>query len=1158
MPVLTGLCRLLLFLVVAVPEVYAQEPLSNKRERILPLAGDTLILDTLSIFPGSLALSTLAGDTIDSAAFQLHWQEGLIIWNQIPESDTVTAHYRVYPLNFAKPHFTKDMSLINRRYDPNFKPYTYRPKLEAETVFGGDGLNKSGSISRGVSFGNNQDLVLNSNLDLQISGKLSEDVEITAALSDQNIPIQPEGNTAQIQDFDRVYIKLKTKQEQVIIGDYDFINDPDNYFMRFAKKSQGISFDLKREPQDSAILTTDADLAISRGKYARNVFEGIEGNQGPYRLRGNDGEQFVIIVAGTEQVFLNGIALQRGEQNDYVIDYNSAEIRFTPNRPIKAFSRIVVEFQYADRNYVRSIVHGGANYATKKWNFNASFYSEQDHKNQPVFIDLSDSDKVVLREAGDNLMDAFVSSADSVGYSDEFIQYKKIDTLGYQDVFVFSQNPENAHFVLSFSEVGANRGNYILTTDVTNGKVFRWVQPQDGIPQGNYEPVVRLIAPVKQQLATFSTRFMPSEGTEAGIELAISQNDQNTFSPFGDQNNGGIGSKAFAQKLQRFGNWGLTARAEYEYVSQDFSFVERYRDVEFERTWNRQRGQNTDAEPEVPEHLGSLSLVANLKDSLILRYRAAAFIRGDQFFGNDHILGGNVNWKKFDVATEHKLTLVDQGLPATPQENRFLVQRLEVKRPVSRIVLGARGEREVSIYQSLDSEILDTTSFRYNEWEAFMQSHDTAQNSFRMGYTQRRDYFPVLQSFVQGTRSHNINFLMAFEKNPNRQLRLNLNMRQIDILNDTLTTLEPEQSVLSRIEYNIAFFKGFVTTSSYYQIETGQEMKKEFYYKKVDKGQGEYIWEDYNNDRQEQLNEFRVANFQDQAEYIRFTLPTNDYIRSFHNEFNQSIRIEPAAKWKLKKGIRGKVALFSNQANLLIDRKTLDEQNLQQFNPLYLQVSDTSLISIRSQIRNTLYYNRSGRKLAADLTGLSNKGKTLLINGFDTRTLNQLILNVRYNISRKITWQPKLSQDLRSFESDFAPEGQYKIEGQNVESKFTLQPSGAFRESLTYRYSDQENLLGPEQFIRHEVENEVTWNVVTKSSLNVRISYIRINFNGIPNSQVGAEMLQGLLPGNNATWNVLYNRRLGESLDMSLNYEGRKSEDSKTVHTGRMSVRWLF
>ncbi|HSP88647.1 MAG TPA: hypothetical protein VLN45_10970, partial [Ignavibacteriaceae bacterium] len=63
-----------------------------------------------------------------------------------------------------------------------------------ESIFG-PGIEKSGTIVRGFTVGTTKDFSLNSGLRLQLSGRLSDDIEIVAALTDENTPIQPEGNT---------------------------------------------------------------------------------------------------------------------------------------------------------------------------------------------------------------------------------------------------------------------------------------------------------------------------------------------------------------------------------------------------------------------------------------------------------------------------------------------------------------------------------------------------------------------------------------------------------------------------------------------------------------------------------------------------------------------------------------------------------------------------------------------------------------------------------------------------------------------------------------------------------------------------------------------------------------------------------------------------
>jgi hypothetical protein len=177
-------------------------------------------------------------------------------------------------------------------------------------------------------------------------------------LTDENTPIQPEGTTQRLTDLDRVYIQLDTRQGQARLGDVD-LNFSGTAFAPFDRKLQGAAV---RAELPAALDGTFAGGsvtmagAVTRGLFRSQDITPIEGVQGPYRLTGQQGEELIIIVAGSERVYLDGILMTRGEANDYVIDYSTGEVTFTPRRLITAERRLTVDFEYSTGAFTRTLL----------------------------------------------------------------------------------------------------------------------------------------------------------------------------------------------------------------------------------------------------------------------------------------------------------------------------------------------------------------------------------------------------------------------------------------------------------------------------------------------------------------------------------------------------------------------------------------------------------------------------------------------------------------------------------------------------------------------------------------------------------------------------------------------------------------------------------
>ena len=96
--------------------------------------------------------------------------------------------------------------------------------------------------------------------------------------------------------------------------------------------------------------------STSKGKFRSQFIPIREGVQGPYRLEGDTSERFIIVLPGTERVYIDGQLQERGFDADYIIDYTTAEITFTPSRLVGSDSRVRVEFEYTTNQYTRSLL----------------------------------------------------------------------------------------------------------------------------------------------------------------------------------------------------------------------------------------------------------------------------------------------------------------------------------------------------------------------------------------------------------------------------------------------------------------------------------------------------------------------------------------------------------------------------------------------------------------------------------------------------------------------------------------------------------------------------------------------------------------------------------------------------------------------------------
>jgi hypothetical protein len=219
--------------------VWSQQGLLRKT--VLVATDAPVVLDSLSVFWTSLKVykknQLVRNYEIDTAS-------NALIFPKQYHGDTLEVWFRVFSMRLHGQFYNKDSLKFFNRNTEIENPFLITADLKREDLFGSSALEKSGSISRGINVGNAQDLSVNSTMNIQLSGEISDNLKILATLTDDNIPIQPDGTTNKLREFDQLFIQLYNDDFKVIAGDF-WARTPKGYFMTYNKRAQGLTASYK-------------------------------------------------------------------------------------------------------------------------------------------------------------------------------------------------------------------------------------------------------------------------------------------------------------------------------------------------------------------------------------------------------------------------------------------------------------------------------------------------------------------------------------------------------------------------------------------------------------------------------------------------------------------------------------------------------------------------------------------------------------------------------------------------------------------------------------------------------------------------------------------------------------------------------------------------
>jgi hypothetical protein len=1223
-------------------------PPSTRRCRYLRLAPgrDTTtfaLSDTLTIVPASVTADGLA------VRYDPRYDRYQLVRPAPRDSsgaarpDSVLLCYRVLPVQLGLARYRRPRRLMDSLDFRDRPMMRYEDFGQKEQILNTPGISKTGNLSRGISFGNTQNVFVNSALNLQLEGQLTDKIRLTAAISDQNVPFQPEGNTQTLQQFDKIYITLTGPQWNLTAGDVVLRNKPD-YFLRYYKNIQGAAVEanlgapgpqplqagttnnsVSNAPPSSFTTYTNgvtnnsaappgtatAPLAspttavppgqplpgappvpsgsgsvtildklgqvrsstlvaggVAKGKFASIDLAPLDNVQGPYRLTGPNGEQFIIVLAGSERVYLDGRLQTRGFDYDYVIDYNLAEITFSPRHLITSNSRLKVDFEYSDLNYARSLYTLSHYQQLGKLNLRGNFYQESDNPDNAANLTLSIQDQQLLRRAG-NVSLVQAPGADSVAFNRTLVQYYRVartDPGTGQQVYAFEYATDSLRgvYTVRFTDVGAGLGDYNLSTTASavnaNGRVYEYV----GTNLGRYRAVRILPTPLLKQMATAGATYQLDPTAAVFVDVASSQLQRNRFA-VGTEDKGQAMRLGYTVQDRALPSWApaalrqyrLRSALDYEYTAPKFAPIDRYRDIEFDRNWSATSTSNATTAAAREDNIFNFALGLTRDANHAINYRVSRRYRPGE-------VSGVQQW--VDVAQqlgrlEVRGSLFLLNSQAGRYQSSWARGEANVRYGGGRLIPGYTYRFDKNKVISPRGDTIRSANY-FDEHTLSLQSPDTGRTRYSLSYALRRDRTPTADqnNLDLHNQSQTVQGSLVTRLSRTQDLRIIATYRDVNLVSRPDSARQ--RNLLGKIDHNLGLLQNQIRSELSYSVQTGRELRRDFSFLAVPAGQGTHYYAgDLNHNNVQDKDEFLEAQTPDAQyrTYIKVYLPTADYLTAYQNRLSYRLTVNAPRGWREAGAWRAALARFSSVSSVTVDRRTTSDDLLARLSPFSFAKGDDKLLAFNQLLRNTLYFNRANPIFGAELTVQQTQQKTLLTQGFDLRNLSTQSLLLRRTLAQSFTGRLTTARDIREAQTTYSEARNFKLLIYTVQPEISYQPSPALRLTGSLLHTSKKNLLATEASgTFDDLGFETRVSQVSKRTLTAATHVTRVAFEGDISSVVGLEILQALRRGTNYSWNLNLEQRLANGLNINVAYDGRKASGLGVVHTGRMQVAVLF
>ncbi|MHB9027980.1 MAG: hypothetical protein ACYC9O_04380 [Candidatus Latescibacterota bacterium] len=1032
-----------------------------------------------------------------------------------------------------------DSAVVMASGVPAWLPGTYRlPKTEAapdgpalSTDYRAEaaripkpfpGLTFGGSKTFDVNAGSGREAALNQSLRLNISGKLADDITLNAVISDQNVPISPEGNTRELDELDRVLIELRGKRFRADMGDTDLRREGGRW-LSWSRRLSGASLGV-----NAGGFAFSGSGAVSEGRFMSTSIAPVEGNQGPYRLIASDGNRDISIVPGTERIWINGQQLERGDTGDYTIDYTTGEITFTPRRIIGSDLRIVADYEYTSESYRRTFYSAGTDGALfgGKLKLGVVAAREADDVSRPVLTELDDLTRGALSQAGDSL--AVVSgirpaAGDSTG---------SYDLLNDRLVF----NPRGkGRYNVTFSWVGQDHGSYRYT----GGGIYEFAPPEERGPGSgaSYEPVGAIPAPVTHGIAGVQLSAEPFPWLKFDTEIVGSSFDRNSLSRRNDSDNGG-GAYRAGLALSPVVRAGMPLRldlsANLRSRGETFQPLDRDRTAEENRRWGLPLLLPSGRE-EITEYSGGVSLAGGAFTGSGIAVNSGKAEFGAGAVSERSGIAGTFRLDKRGDARLEIHRINRGGVSGLPDE--------DIGRVLGDFRLNLRDFVPSLHYERERAESGGVQPYGAG-WDDLRARLETPETGFVRGELElfRRSELAKHTAWEDSSLARGGSVGLIVGRGVEGSLRAMYARRE------RLTGSLRNATDQAEFEGSYHPENGRVRLEGSYRAGRLREASKRRNYLYIGGGRGQYRWEDENNDTVRDPDEFIPD---EHGSYYLYEETLDDYrpVNTVHAYTRLGLDLF---------GLPGAGALLRSETTFEINEKSS------------APASGVFLLKLWDFRRRGVTASGDSR-IQQDLTAPLGEGSLRLrlfrldsfngeyVTGEERRNEEEESLRLRLPLRGRADVEVTLSRALRSRFMENSGGGDFRVRSYSGDAGLTLYPGERASFGAGAGAGLDRDRVSGIQSVWWLLEPRCSYRISGRGRADASYALTSVSLEGgAPGARLPHVMARGRKEGVNHDITLTYDHRVTERVNLVASYSGRKFADRAFENFGQVQVRAMF